>query len=97
MLRLQAADKPFRLVAQLQGVVMPSSSSRSTPAPGRLLSLRRLRQLPYLVHVILLGTLLSRFAFFMVWPYLGLMLYRQFALSATDSGLILALSSGCST
>ena len=76
---------------------MPSSSSRSTPAPGRLLSLRRLRQLPYLVHVILLGTLLSRFAFFMVWPYLGLMLYRQFALSATDSGLILALSSGFST
>lgn len=63
----------------------------------RLLSWSRFCHLPLLVHVILLGTFLSRFAFFMVWPYLGLMLYRQFGLSATDSGLILALSSGCST
>lgn len=77
-------------------------SSRPTtppaePANSRLLSFTRLRHLPHIVHVILLGTLLSRFAFFMVWPYLGLMLYRQFGLSATDSGLILALSSGFST
>lgn len=63
----------------------------------RLLSWHRLRHLPLLVHLILLGTFISRFAFFMVWPYLALMLYRQFGLSATDTGLILALSSGIST
>ncbi len=62
-----------------------------------LLSWRRLFALPTLIHIILLGTFLSRFAFFMVWPYLGLMLYQKFALSATDTGLILALSSGFST
>ncbi len=67
------------------------------PHADRLLSWSRFCRLPLLVHVILLGTFLSRFAFFMVWPYLGLMLYRQFGLSATDTGLILALSSGCST
>lgn len=62
-----------------------------------LLSWRRLFALPALIHIILLGTFLSRFAFFMVWPYLGLMLFQKFALSATDTGLILALSSGFST
>ena len=62
-----------------------------------LLSWRRLFALPTLIHIILLGTFLSRFAFFMVWPYLGLMLYQKFALSATDTGLILGLSSGFST
>ena len=36
-----------------------------------LLSWRRLFALPTLIHIILLGTFLSRFAFFMVWPYLG--------------------------
>lgn len=41
----------------------------------------------------LLGTLLTRAAYFMVWPFLAMILYRQFNMSATGIGGLLALSS----
>lgn len=44
---------------------------------------------PLLVWVVLGGTLLTRTAFFMVWPFLAVILDREFGLSATRIGSIL--------
>lgn len=51
---------------------------------------RRWRDLfPPLVWVVLFGTLLTRTAFFMVWPFLAIILQREFGLSASEIGSIL--------
>lgn len=44
---------------------------------------------PPLVWVVLIGTLLTRGAFFMVWPFLAIILEREFDLSASQIGSIL--------
>jgi MFS family permease len=44
---------------------------------------------PSLVWVVLAGTLLTRTAFFMVWPFLAVILEREFALSPSQIGSIL--------
>lgn len=44
---------------------------------------------PPLVWVVLGGTLLTRAAFFMVWPFLAVILEREFGLSASQIGSIL--------
>lgn len=41
----------------------------------------------------LFGTLLTRAAYFMVWPFLAIILYRNFQLSATAVGALLAFAS----
>nr|WP_257021373.1 MFS transporter [Pseudomonas aeruginosa] len=43
----------------------------------------------------LVGTLLTRGAYFMVWPFLALLLWREFRLSASAIGLLLALATVC--
>ncbi|MCR1761347.1 MFS transporter, partial [Pseudomonas aeruginosa] len=47
------------------------------------------------IHVMLVGTLLTRGAYFMVWPFLALLLWREFRLSASAIGLLLALATVC--
>lgn len=54
-------------------------------------SVQRFRALPTEIHVMLVGTLLTRGAYFMVWPFLALLLWREFRLSASAIGLLLAL------
>lgn len=44
---------------------------------------------PPLVWVVLAGTLLTRSAFFMVWPFLAILLDREFGLSPSAIGFIL--------
>ncbi|OAZ97261.1 hypothetical protein A9X61_04560 [Enterobacter asburiae] len=40
------------------------------------------------LHTMLAGTFLSRAGYFMTWPYLSVVLYRQFGLSASLIGVI---------
>ena len=48
-----------------------------------------LRQFPSLVWIVILGTFMVRTTFFMVWPFLSILLYRDYGLSATLIGAIL--------
>ncbi|AJQ96033.1 arabinose efflux permease [Gynuella sunshinyii YC6258] len=48
---------------------------------------------PAVVWVIICGTFLSRFTYFMIWPFLAVLLYRQFGMSEGQVGLILGLGS----
>jgi hypothetical protein len=48
-----------------------------------------LRQFPSLVWIVILGTFMVRTTFFMVWPFLSILLYRDYGPSATLIGLIL--------
>ncbi|TNH45064.1 MFS transporter [Photorhabdus luminescens] len=58
-----------------------------------LFRLSLLKHLPTPIFIMLLGTLLTRAAYFMVWPFLAMILYQQFNMSATGIGGLLALSS----
>ena len=50
----------------------------------------RIPAFPLLVHVVLAGAFLARVASFMVWPFLSIILIRQFQLPPAEVGLILA-------
>ncbi|QXX85165.1 MFS transporter (plasmid) [Providencia sp. R33] len=52
-----------------------------------------LKHLPLPIVIMLLGTLLTRAAYFMVWPFLAIILYQQFNMSATGIGGLLAIAS----
>lgn len=56
-----------------------------------------LRQFPSLVWIVILGTFMVRTTFFMVWPFLSILLYRDYGLSATLIGLILGATAALST
>ncbi|MFM4803591.1 MDR family MFS transporter [Aeromonas bivalvium] len=56
-----------------------------------------LRQFPILVWIVILGTFMVRTSFFMVWPFLSILLYRDYGLSATLIGLILGATAALST
>lgn len=45
------------------------------------------------LHTMLAGTFLSRAGYFMTWPYLSVVLYRQFELSASLIGVIFFMTS----
>ena len=60
-----------------------------------IFTLARFRALPAEIHVMLLGTLLTRGAYFMVWPFLAVLLYRQFHFSATAIGALLSAATVC--
>ena len=51
-----------------------------------------LRQFPPLVWTVILGTFMVRTSYYMVWPFLSILLYREYGLSATAIGAMLA---GC--
>ncbi|WP_340689282.1 MFS transporter [Aeromonas encheleia] len=56
-----------------------------------------LRQFPPLVWTVILGTFLVRTSYYMVWPFLSILLYREYALSATSIGAMLGASAALST
>ena len=56
-----------------------------------------LRLFTPLVWIVILGTFMVRTTFFMVWPFLSILLYRDYGLSATLIGLILGATAALST
>ncbi|EAV3944761.1 MFS transporter [Salmonella enterica] len=62
---------------------------------GNIFTLARVRSLPTEIHVMLAGTFLTRGAYFMVWPFLAVLLYRQFHFSATAIGSLLSMATLC--
>ncbi len=73
----------------------PSPRPGAPPVSDNTFSVQRFRALPTEIHVMLVGTLLTRGAYFMVWPFLALLLWREFRLSASAIGLLLALATVC--
>lgn len=53
-------------------------------------SLARVKQFPPLMWILLFGSFITRGSYYMVWPFLAVILYEKFALSATHVGLILS-------
>ena len=53
-------------------------------------SLKRLKQFPQLMWILLFGSFITRGSYYMVWPFLAVILYEKFSLSATHVGLILS-------
>ncbi|REL27784.1 MFS transporter [Thalassotalea euphylliae] len=53
-------------------------------------SFAQLKQFPRLMWIVLFGDLITRGSFYMVWPFLAVMLYKSFGISATQVGLILS-------
>lgn len=51
-----------------------------------------LRQFPLLVWIVILGTFMVRTSFFMVWPFLSILLYREYDLSASGIGMLLGVA-----
>lgn len=54
--------------------------------------LNRLPPFPRIVWLVLAGTLLIRTSWFMVWPFLSVILLRRFHISPSEVGLILGLA-----
>ncbi|AZG72351.1 MFS transporter [Shewanella livingstonensis] len=53
-------------------------------------SIARFKQFPRLMWILLFGSFITRGSFYMVWPFLAVILYEKFALSATEVGLVLS-------
>lgn len=53
-------------------------------------SLQRLKQFPRLMWILLFGSFITRGSYYMVWPFLAVILYDKFDLSATQVGMILS-------
>lgn len=56
------------------------------------ISISRLKQFPPLMWIMLFGSFITRGSFYMVWPFLAVILYKKFALSATEVGSVLSLA-----
>ena len=54
------------------------------------ISINRFKQFPLLMWILLFGSFITRGSYYMVWPFLAVILYEKFALSATQVGLILS-------
>src|SRR5215471_1108723 len=52
----------------------------------------RIPPFPFLVNVLLAGVLLTRTAFFLVWPFLSIILLRRFHMQPAEVGAILGVS-----
>lgn len=53
-------------------------------------ALQKLKQFPQLMWILLFGAFITRGSFYMVWPFLAVILYERFGISATEVGLILS-------
>ncbi|WP_308368064.1 MULTISPECIES: MFS transporter [unclassified Microbulbifer] len=53
---------------------------------------QRLHGFPPLVWIVLVGSFFGRGTYFMVWPFLAILLYEKFQLGAAEIGLILSAS-----
>ena len=54
------------------------------------ISLSKVKQFPPLMWILLFGSFITRGSFYMVWPFLAVILYEKFALSASEVGLVLS-------
>ena len=54
------------------------------------ISVARFKQFPRLMWILLFGSFITRGSYYMVWPFLAVILYEKFALSATEVGLVLS-------
>ncbi|QYK04483.1 MFS transporter [Shewanella zhangzhouensis] len=54
------------------------------------ISLARVKQFPRLMWILLFGSFITRGSYYMVWPFLAVILYERFGLSATHVGMILS-------
>ncbi|MET1254424.1 MDR family MFS transporter [Aliikangiella maris] len=59
---------------------------------SRIQFTKQFGQFPALIWLYLVGTLMTRGCYYMVWPFLSVILYREFSLSATNIGMILTCS-----
>jgi len=59
-------------------------------------SIKRIKQFPALMWILLFGSFITRGSFYMVWPFLAVILYENFAISATQVGLILTSAAAVS-
>jgi MFS family permease len=57
---------------------------------SNVVSTKRFKQFPQLMWILLFGSFITRGSYYMVWPFLAVILYERFALSATHVGLILS-------
>ncbi|WP_144391861.1 MFS transporter [Pleionea sediminis] len=57
-----------------------------------VVSISQLKKFPRLMWVLLFGAFITRGSYFMVWPFLSVILIRQFEISATEVGFILSLA-----
>ncbi|KGJ91882.1 MFS transporter [Colwellia psychrerythraea] len=57
---------------------------------SNVVSVKRFKQFPQLMWILLFGSFITRGSYYMVWPFLAVILYEKFALSATNVGLILS-------
>ena len=57
---------------------------------SNVVSVKRFKQFPQLLWILLFGAFITRGSYYMGWPFLAVMLYEKFALSATHVGLILS-------
>ncbi|MGJ7095883.1 MDR family MFS transporter [Vibrio hannami] len=51
-----------------------------------------IKQMPFIVWCVLIGTLIVRTSYFMAWPFLVITLYREYGATATEVGFMLAMS-----
>jgi len=52
-------------------------------------SIARAKQFPPLMWILLFGAFITRGSYYMVWPFLSVILYKKFGISATQVGMIL--------
>lgn len=57
---------------------------------SNVVSVKRFKEFPLLMWILLFGSFITRGSYYMVWPFLAVILYEKFALSATHVGLILS-------
>jgi MFS family permease len=62
-----------------------------------VISLTRLKQFPAIVWVVLASSFFVRGTYYAVWPFLAVILYKKFQLTATEVGLILTTVTVIST
>ena len=55
-------------------------------------SMHRFKQFPRLIWILLFGAFITRGSYYMVWPFLAVILYNKFAISATEVGLLLTVA-----
>lgn len=53
-------------------------------------SFSTIKQFPPLMWILLFGSFITRGSYYMVWPFLAVILYEKFQLSATEVGLVLS-------
>ncbi len=56
------------------------------------ISFARIKQFPPLMWILLFGAFITRGSYYMVWPFLSVILYKRFGISATQVGMILTFA-----